>query len=206
MIRVHRIPYSTNVERVALAAGAKGVEVEWIDHDPAERDALRELSGQELVPVAEFEGEVIFDSMRIVERLEALAPEPPLYPPEPSQRAQVDVFVEWFNFVWKRPPNELDEELQKDEPDPGVIEALIGRTRGWMPRFEAMLSGVPFLGGEALGAADVCAFPFLKYAALEAPPDDAETFHQALERCLKPAAAYPLLCEWAARVDALRRA
>ncbi len=93
MIRVHRIAYSTNVERVALAAGLKGIEVEWVDHDPADRAALVALSGQELVPVAEIDGEVIFDSMRIVERLEALAPEPALYPVEPGERARLDVFV-----------------------------------------------------------------------------------------------------------------
>ena len=40
MIRVHRIPYSTNVERVALAAGAKGIAVEWVDHEAAERAAI----------------------------------------------------------------------------------------------------------------------------------------------------------------------
>lgn len=206
MIRVHRIPYSTNVERVALAAGAKGIEVEWVDHDPADRSALVSLSGQELVPVAEIDGEVVFDSMRIVERLEALAPRPPLFPSEPSERARVDVFVEWFNFVWKGPPNALDAELSKGEPDPVSVEAHVARTRGWLPLFESMLSGAPFLGGEALGAADVCAFPFLKYAVLETPPGDTETFHPALERCLKPAGPYPLLCDWVVRLDALPRA
>jgi len=30
-LRVYRIPFSTNVERVALAAGHKGVELEWVD-------------------------------------------------------------------------------------------------------------------------------------------------------------------------------
>ena len=36
VLRVHRIPFSTNVERVALAAGHKGVPVTWVDHDAAE--------------------------------------------------------------------------------------------------------------------------------------------------------------------------
>ena len=36
-IRVHRIAFSTNVERVALAAAHKGVSVEWVDVDPADR-------------------------------------------------------------------------------------------------------------------------------------------------------------------------
>ena len=206
MIRVHRIPFSTNVERVALAAGVKGVEVEWVDHDPADRTAIRELSGQELVPVAEIEGDVVIDSMRIVERLETLVPEPPLYPSDPGERARADVFVEWFNEVWKGPPNELDDELAIPEPDQAKVEDLIARTRGWMPAFESMLTGRPFLGGDAFSALDVCAFPHLKYAVVETEPGDDEPFHPVLERCLKPADAYPLLCDWVRRVDALPRA
>ena len=206
MIRVHRIPFSTNVERVALAAGVKGVGVEWVDHDPGDRAALRELSGQDLVPVAEIDGEVVFDSMRIVERLEALEPKPPLYPADPRERALGEVFIEWFNEVWKVPPNELDDELARAEPDPVHVEDLTARTRGWMPLFESLLAGRDFLGGDAFGVLDVCAFPHLKYAVAETPPEDAEPFHRVLERCLKPADAYPLLCDWVRRVDALPRA
>jgi glutathione S-transferase len=32
-LRCYRIPFSTNVERVALAAGHKGVPIDWIDVD-----------------------------------------------------------------------------------------------------------------------------------------------------------------------------
>jgi glutathione S-transferase len=206
VIRVHRIPHSTNVERVALAAGVKGIEVDWVDHDPGERGALLDLSGQELVPVAEIEGVVIGDSMRIVERLETFVPDPPLYPAGPADRARLDVFVEWFNFVWKGPPNDLDAELLRPDPDPETVESLSARTSGWTPIFEGMLADGPYLGGESFSAVDVCAFPFLKFAVLDLPPDDEESFHQVLDRCLKPADGYPLLCDWVARVDALPRA
>ncbi len=50
-MRVYRIPFSTNVERVALALGHKGLEVEWADLDPADRTEVERLSGQSLVPV-----------------------------------------------------------------------------------------------------------------------------------------------------------
>ena len=51
-MRVLRIPFSTNVERVALALAHKGVAVEWVEVDAADRSPVRELSGQDLVPVA----------------------------------------------------------------------------------------------------------------------------------------------------------
>ena len=117
MLRVHRIPNSTNVERVALALGHKGLDVEWVDHDPSDRTAIRTLSGQELVPVMELDGEVVADSSRIVERLERYAPDPPLYPSHPSQHATVEVFIQWFDQVWKRPPNEIEAELGREQPD-----------------------------------------------------------------------------------------
>ena len=206
MIRVHRIPFSTNVERVALAAGVKGIPVEWVDHDPGDRSEIVRLSGQELVPVAEIGGEVLFDSIRIVQRLESLQPDPALYPADPRERALADVFVEWFNEVWKGPPNELDDELAKPEPDLAAVEELTARARGWTPLFESLLAGRDFMGGDSFGILDVCAFPHLKYAVVETPPEDAEPFHRILERCLKPAGAYPLLCDWVRRVDALPRA
>jgi glutathione S-transferase len=206
VIRVHRIPYSTNVERVALAAGIKGVAVEWVDHDPGDRGAIAALSGQDLVPVAELEGDVVADSMRIVERLERLAPEPALYPEHPASRAMVAVFIDWFNGVWKGPPNAIEAERAKTKPDAGRIDDLLAVARGFTQRFEGMLAAHPHLMSAAVGIADVCAFPFLKYAVAETSADDADAFHPILEECLKPADDYPRLCEWVARVDALPRA
>ena len=203
---VHRIPFSTNVERVALAAGIKGVAVEWVDHGLGDRTEVLALSGQELVPVAEIDGEVVVDSMRIVERLERLVPEPALYPEHPASRAMTAVFIDWFNDVWKGPPNAIDDERAGFEPDEARIEALLATARGWTPRFEGMLAAHPFLMSSEVGVADVCAFPFLKYAVVETPGDDVEPFHRILEECLKPADDYPRLREWIARVDALPRA
>ena len=205
-IRVHRIPYSTNVERVALAAGIKGIDVEWVDHDPADRSALVALSGQPLTPVAEVDGEVVVDSMRIVERLEELAPEPALYPADPAERAATDIFVEWFNEVWKGPPNAIDDERAKPAPDTDRIESLLARARSLTPRFEALLADRPFLLSSAPGVADVCAFPFLKYALIDTDPGDTEPFHPILEECLRPVEPYPRLADWVRRVDALARA
>lgn len=206
MLRVHRIPFSTNVERVALAAGHKGMEIDWVDHDPADRSAIRALSGQDLVPVADIDGEVLVDSMRIVARLEEIAPEPRLYPVDPVAKARTDVFVEWFNEVWKRPPNEIDAELRRDRPDEHLIAAAKARMRAWLTVFERLLAGSDHLLGDGLGAADVCAFPFLKYAALGVDPDDDEAFHRILADNLALGGDYPRLRTWITRIDRRPRA
>jgi glutathione S-transferase len=196
-IRVHRIPFSTNVERVALVAAHKGLVVEWVDHDPADRSAIRALSGQEFVPVAELDGRVIVDSPVILRELERLAPEPGLWPTELARRAEADVFVDWFNRVWKVAPNRL-----VDEPG---NSALAAELRGSLDRFEALLDGRDYLLGDRLGIADVIAFPFLKYAVSIAP-DDPDVFHHVLAEHLALGAGYPQLRGWVARCDALPRA
>lgn len=202
MIRVHRIPFSTNVERVALGCGIKGVPVEWIDHDPGDRSALLELSGQELVPVAEFGAEVVADSTAILERLEADYPEPPLYPPDPGERALAEIFVEWFNEVWKGPPNALD----VDPPPMAEASALLaGRISAWTERFDRGLSSGGFLLGADLGIADVCAYPFLRYAVRPPAPTDDEPFHSILHRHLA-AGSHPHLDRWIDRIAALPQA
>lgn len=200
MLRVHRIPFSTNVERVALAAGHKGIEVGWVDHDPTDRSAVVALSGQELVPVAEFDGAVVRGSMRIVDRLEGEHPEPSLYPNAPADAARARVLISWFDRVWKGPPNLLD-----DVAPPPDADALRARGRRWTGWFEDLLGDDPYLGGEGLGVADVCAFPFLKYATLDPEPSDHDSFHVVLAELLR-ADDHPHLDAWVARVDVHPRA
>jgi glutathione S-transferase len=200
-VRVLRIPFSTNVERVALAAGHKGVEVTWVDVDPADRSPVVALSGQPLVPVLDAGGgEVVVDSMAIVAWLEERHPEPPLWPAAAARRAEVDTFVDWFNLVWKGPPNRLAERRSED------AEADAAALRGWLVRFDALLDGRDFLMGDALGAADVCAFPFLRYGVQPPAPDDADPFHHVLAEHQPIAGRLPRLEAWVQRVDALPRA
>jgi len=200
VLRVYRIPLSTNVERVALAAGHKGLELEWIDVDPADRSPVDQVSGQTLVPVLVDGDEVVADSPRIIERLESRFPEPPLYPIDEARRAEVSIFIDWFNRVWKRPPNLIAAELEKDEPDEAKVRTLSEEMRVALDRFEALLSGRDYLFGE-FGAADCIAFPFLKYAALGLPAGDDELFHRILVEHQPLGGGYPRLTAWVARVD-----
>jgi glutathione S-transferase len=205
-VRVHRIPYSTNVERVALALAYKGIDVEWVDHDPADRAAIRALSGQNLVPVLEADdGDVVIDSTAIVEWLERFQPLPALYPADSARRAEVEVFVEWFNRVWKTPPNAIEAELRKPVSDPELIAGWSADMRRWLGVFERLLDGREHLLSDDFGAADVCAFPFLKYALLHRADDD-ELFHLVLAERLALDGGFPRLQTWIRRVDARPRA
>jgi len=204
-LRVYRISFSTNVERVALALAHKGVDVEWIDVDPADRSLVREVSGQELVPVLVDGDLVLHDSPRILEHLEVRFPEPPLFPREPGRREELRSFLDWFNQVWKRAPNLIAAEEEQPVPDQALIAELERELAGSLPRFEALLERRDFLFGDELSAADVTAFPFLKYAVLWDEGDD-ERFHEILREAMPLDGRYPRLEGWIHRIDALPRA
>lgn len=206
-LRAWRIPYSTNVERVALALAHKGLQATWVEVDPADRAEVLALSGQELVPVLQTaDGAVIADSMAIVAWLEQQVPEPALYPADRARRAEAEIAIEWFNRVWKVPPNAIDDELAAPRADGARVADLSAELRAWLPWFEQLLDDRPFLLGDALGAFDVCAFPFLKYGTRGVASDDDEAFHAVLAEHLALGGAFPRLAAWIERVDALPRA
>lgn len=204
MLRCYRIPFSTNVERVALALAHKGLDVEWIDVDPADRSDVERVSGQPLVPVLLDGDRVVLDSTAILHRLEELQPEPRLFPAETARRAEAELFLDWFNRIWKRPPNEIEAERAKDEPDDGRIESLGRELTGSLDLFEALLTDRDHLLGE-FSAADCAAFPFLKYALLH-DPEDEEEFHLILSKYLRLDGRCPSVKSWIERVDARPRA
>ena len=158
------------------------------------------MSGQQLVPVLVHGDEVVSDSPVIVDWLERRFPEPPLFPRDPPHRAEVRVFVDWFNNVWKRPPNLIAEEEEKPSPDGALIAELAARMRGYLPLFEGLLDGRDYLFGD-FGAADVFAFPFLKYAVFGTRNGDDDRFHHILVEHQPLDVGSPLRA-WALRVDA----
>jgi maleylpyruvate isomerase len=202
VIRLYRARFSTNVERVALALALKGLEAEsvWITYE--DRSPVEEVSGQPLVPVLDYEGEILVESMDIVRFLDERHPDPPLYPADP---AKVLGFVDWFNGTWKGPPNEIEAELGKPEPDGARIAQLGERMLNSLDLFEATLGVSRYMCGESLTAADVCAFPFLKYATLHDPEDD-ELFHLILRDRQRDGVERPHLAAWIDRLNALPRA
>lgn len=199
MLRCYRIPFSTNVERVALALAHKGVDVEWIDVDPADRSEVERVSGQRLVPVL-VDGELVLaDSTRILRHLEERHPDRPLWPADPARRAEADVFVDWFNRVWKRPPNEIEAERQRSDADGRRIDTLGRETRESLDLFEALLAGREYLLGD-FSVADCVAFPFLRYA-VDDDPDDDEPFHEILREFLVLEDRHAGVRAWIERVE-----
>ncbi|MDX8150323.1 glutathione S-transferase family protein [Patulibacter brassicae] len=210
-LRVYRIPWSTNVDRIAMAAAHKDLAVEWEDVDPDDRRPVRELSGQDLVPVAvdPQDGTVVSDSPRILRWIEERWPAPSLWPADPGDAALADVFCHRFNEVWKGPPNRIaallgpvDFELDRlSAHDRRAVDDDAARMRRWLARFEERLAEHDHLGGDAFGICDVTAYPFLRFGRQAPAADDADPFHRVLhEHGRFDDASHPRLTAWVARV------
>ena len=208
MIYLYRAPFSTNVERVALALAHKGLDIQSVVIDYSDRTQVEEVSGQGLVPVIDDDGEVVHDSLRILRFLEDRYPDPPLFPADPTRRAEINVFLEWFNGAWKTAPDtiemelEMVGELEHEEPDRQLVEAAGERITASLDLFESLLRERDFLMSETVSAADFAAYPFLKYG-LGRDPEDDELYHRILETHLELGDGHPRLRAWAERIAAL---
>ena len=205
MLRLFRAPFSTNVERVALALAHKGLAVESVVISYEDRSPVVEVSGQGLVPVLVDDDVVVPDSVAILRYLEEKWPDPPLFPSEAARRAELDVFLDWFNGVWKVAPNAIEAELERDDPDRARVDELGARMHDSLDLFERLLDGRAHLFGDDFSAADCAAFPFLKYSRRRDPEDD-ELFHRILEDNLRLDGGYPRLSAWIDRVNGRPRA
>jgi len=201
VLRLYGFPLSTNVERVALALAHKRVPTEIVRVDPADRSPVRAISGQDLVPVIDDGGTIIHDSTAILYHVESRYPEPPLFPSDPARRAEVGIFLDWFNRVWKRPPNVITDELEKAEPDRALVDRMGAEIVAALARFEEMLAGRDHLMGDDFSVADCAAWPFLRYA-VEWDPADPWLFHRVLNEWQAPVreGRHPRLRAWIARV------
>ena len=191
VVQLYRFRYSTNVDRVCLALAHKGLSVESIWIDSEDRAPVEAVSGQSLVPVLIDGDEVVHDSPVVIDHLEARHPDPPLFPADPARAAEVRLFIDWFNRVWKVAPNLLAGGVPDDR------EELAARMRAQMSLFEGLLTGREHLFGD-FGAADCMAWPFLRYA-LWCDEDDTDPFHHVLVRELT-LDGHPNVRAWIERV------
>lgn len=205
MIRLYRAHWSTNCERVALGLAHKGVDVESVLIEYSDRSPVERISGQPLVPVIVDGDEVVHDSTRILRNLEERYPEPSLFPADPTRRAELDLFLEWFNEVWKQAPNAIEEQLEGEDPDEGLIERCGALIASRLDLFERLLADREYLMGEGFSAADCAAFPFLKYARIR-DPEDTELYHRILDERQDLGEDHPRLAAWIDRVDERPRA
>ena len=201
-VRLYRAEWSTNCERVGLALAHKGIEAQSVLIEYSNRRPVESISGQGLVPVIEDAGRVIHDSVAIMRHLDERTPDPLLFPAAPAARARVDLFIEWFERVYKVAPNAIEAALERDEPSSALIDRLGAEMLARLDLFEGLLAEAGYMAGDELTAADFVAYPFLKYAA-DRDPADTELFHVILADHQPLGDSHPHLRDWIERIGAL---
>lgn len=210
-----RNPFS---DKVAAALALKRLRFERVvSDDPA--DVARWSPVARTLPVVEIDGETKVGSLAIVDWIDALVPEPPLYAVDPRTAAAQRRLAEWaddsFLWYWVRwravqAPRPGDEEPRSPSPLSRLrqrIARLFGRSPGTQtfPREREVVSEIEarlddlvgFLGtrhffhGEAPSVADLSVYSFLAILRADAIPG-----------CAQAVEARPTLVAFAERMAA----
>lgn len=90
MITLHALPPSHPCMTAEAAMKLKGVEYERVDFGMTGEhvEKMTEMYGSRTVPGAMFDGEAVHGSRAILERLEAMVPDPVLYPSDAVREAE----------------------------------------------------------------------------------------------------------------------
>ncbi|ODU21749.1 MAG: maleylacetoacetate isomerase [Sphingomonas sp. SCN 67-18] len=158
---------SSAAYRVRIALNLKGVAYERVPVNLLEGEqadeANRARNPQGLVPTLEIDGQMLVQSLAIIDYLDARFPEPRLIPADPAQRARA-----WAQALAVacdiHPVNNLRILKYLSHPLGVPQEARDAWYRHWVAEgfagLERMAAGAgAFLGGERPGIADICLVP-----------------------------------------------
>ena len=107
MLKLYGTPLSNNHNKTKLVLLEKGIEFEEVATPPSKEDAFLERSPMGKVPFIEFNGRYLPESQAIVEFLEEIYPERPLYPSDPWQRAVCREITDIIQFYMAAPAGRL---------------------------------------------------------------------------------------------------
>ena len=186
--------------RVRIALNLKGVGYEpvYVDLDAGEQraPAFKSVNPQMVIPaLVEDDGNVLFQSLAILEYLNEIYPEPPLLPPDPRARARVRALsliavADSHPLIVPRVRNHLAATLNVGE------EGKLAWVRHWftagLAAYEAHLArdkatGV-FAHGDQISMADICLVSHaIGHQVFKGTLEDYPTVKRIVEVCMRDA-------------------
>jgi len=164
--RVYGFAISNPANTARLMLAHKGVQTKWVELPPGIHPLILKLLGypRGTVPAVKLDGRKIEDSVELSHALEALVPEPPLYPADPGRRHAVEAAERWGEAELQMIPrrifrwtfahdNDARARLARDIgfPLPGLVarlnapvaKAMAGRVDADLDHARAALRAVP---------------------------------------------------------------
>lgn len=175
MMRLHHFAHSSASYRVRIVLELKGIEVDYVRVSMPDREQQSEayaaLNPQRMVPCLELDdGSILAQSLAIIDYLDALHPEPPLWPNDPLARAQDMALVQLI--AADTTPLQAKFVTNFLTADNGLGEDATDRWRAkWIRRGLEPLNAAlkardgPFVHGAAPGILDVILVPQMRNAA-----------------------------------------
>ena len=134
-IVLHQFEISPFCQKVAKALQHKGLPYRTVDYNGVNAAKAQTLSKVGKVPVLDIDGQRIQDSTKIVRYLDQAYPDlPRLYPADPLQRAQVELWEDWSDelLYWY--------EVYFRVNDPAALDAAVDLSVTGRPSYEKILA------------------------------------------------------------------
>jgi glutathione S-transferase len=163
MLKVWGRRSSFNVQKVLWLVGELGLPHEHIpaggDHGRLDDPDFLTLNPHGRIPVIDDDGVLVWESHAILRYLAARYGGPAWWPETPADRVQADGWMDWTQTAlqrdfltgvfwgWHRTP-----EAQRDMP---AVETALAACARHFRLLDGVLADRPFLGGDALGLADI---------------------------------------------------
>jgi len=174
-----------NPRRVRMFLAEKGIELEETPVNLMTRehksDAYRARNSLGQVPTLELDdGTTISETVAICRYFEEIQPEPPLFGRTPVEKAQVDMWVRRIEFqlmapvgnFWRHAHPRTAALLHQYKEFGESNRAAYANAQRWLDR--ELADGRPFIAGQALTMADICALSTVDFAhwiGLDLEPD-----------------------------------
>jgi glutathione S-transferase len=166
-IRLWDLGPSPNSKKVRLALGFKGVDYERIAVDPADRDAVVEVSGQPLTPVLAHGETIIYDSGAILRYLDAnVKTGPRLFSETREGMKEIEGWEAWSRQQLGSQVGTLFGQAFAEVRSPEVIAAVNERFNALAGELEGELGETSTLVGDRHTAADIFCASYVSLAVM----------------------------------------